>query len=185
MLDVDPSTRVLDVRTPGEFQSGHIHGSYNVPLDSLGEHGAELAQLEHPIVLVCQSGARAANACEQLTDLGGTGIQVLDGGVTSWLQAGGTLAAPQPGRWAMDRQVRLVAGSIVLGSILASVVAPRARIIAGAVGAGLAYSAASNTCAMAAVLGRLPYNRAATCDVAQTVVDLVAAADAQKGARDV
>lgn len=68
---------------------------------------------------------------------------------------------------------------------LTSAVAPQARVIAGAVGAGLVYSAASNTCAMAAILGRLPYNRSATCDVAQTVVELVAAAEAQEGARRV
>jgi rhodanese-related sulfurtransferase len=179
VLDTDPAARVLDVRTPGEFQAGHIPGSYNVPLDTFGEHGPELARLEHPVVLVCQSGARASDACERLTDLGGTGIRVLDGGITSWIQAGGETVTPTPGKWSMDRQVRLAAGSLVLGSILAAAVAPRARLLAGAVGAGLAYSAVSNTCAMANLLGRLPYNRGTTCDVAATVAEVVAATDHQ------
>jgi len=184
MLDLDPATRVLDVRTPGEFESGHIPGSYNVPLDTFGEHGPELAQLEHPIVLVCQSGARASDACERLTHLGGTGIRVLDGGITSWIQAGGTPATTSSGTWAMDRQVRLVAGTMVLGSVLAAAVAPKARLLAGAVGAGLAYSAVSNTCAMANLLGRLPYNRRGTCDVAETVAEVVAAAEHPGGTRN-
>ena len=53
----------------------------------------------------------------------------------------------------------------LLGGILASLVAPKARFLAGAVGAGLTFSAVSNTCAMAAVLGKLPYNRGAGCDI--------------------
>jgi len=184
MLATDPAARILDVRTPGEFQAGHIPGAYNVPLDTFGEHGQELARLEHPVVLVCQSGARASDACERLTDLGGTGITVLDGGITSWIQAGGETVTPSPGKWAMDRQVRLVAGTLVVGSILAAVVAPRARFLAGAVGAGLAYSAVSNTCAMATVLGRLPYNRGTTCDVAATVAEVMATTDRPEGATD-
>ncbi len=182
MLDRDPATRILDVRTPGEFASGHIPGSYNVPLDTFGEHGAELAALEHPIVLVCQSGARASDACEHLTALGGTGLQVLDGGLSSWVAAGGTPSAPSAGVWAMDRQVRLVAGSLVVAGVLAGAIAPKARLLAGAVGAGLAYSAVSNTCAMANVLGRLPHNRRGTCDVAATVATVVA--DGENGVQD-
>ena len=101
MLATDPAARILDVRTPGEFQAGHIPGAYNVPLDTFGEHGQELARLEHPVVLVCQSGARASDACERLTDLGGTGITVLDGGITSWIQAGGETVTPSPGKWTL------------------------------------------------------------------------------------
>lgn len=181
ILDTDPATRVLDVRTPGEFLAGHIPGSYNVPLDTFGEHGPELATLEHPIALVCQSGARASDACERLTELGGTGIRVLDGGITSWIQAGGEIVTPTPGRWAMDRQVRLLAGSLVAASVLATAVAPRARLLAGAVGAGLTYSAVSNTCAMANLLGRLPYNRGTTCDAAATVAEVMAATEHERG----
>lgn len=36
------SVRVLDVRTPGEFENQHIPGAYNVPLDQLAEHAPEL-----------------------------------------------------------------------------------------------------------------------------------------------
>jgi hypothetical protein len=59
----------------------------------------------------------------------------------------------------MERQVRLTAGGLVLGGILASTWQPRAKWLAAAIGSGLVYSAVSNTCTMAHVLGYLPYNR--------------------------
>lgn len=64
-------------------------------------------------------------------------------------------------RWAMERQVRLVAGSLVTASIATSLLAPKARFLAGVVGAGLTFSAVTNTCAMARALSVLPYNRGA------------------------
>ena len=70
MILDDPATRILDVRTGGEFDSIHIAGSYNVPLDTLGEHARDLADVEHPVVLVCKSGARADQAHGTLTGAG-------------------------------------------------------------------------------------------------------------------
>ena len=160
----DPGTRVLDVRTTGEFESAHIPGSFNVPLNLLAEHVGDVAVLEHPMVLVCQSGARATAAQEQLNAAGKTDLRVLDGGIGAWQAAGGEIVHGQP-RWALERQVRGVAGSIVLGSILASLALPKARFVAGGVGFGLLFSAVSNTCAMGMLLSKLPYNRGAECDL--------------------
>src|SRR5678815_3704528 len=62
-----PETRLLDVRTPAEFETEHIAGAYNVPLDTLGEHAAEIrSAVAEPIVLVCRSGQRARKAEEAL-----------------------------------------------------------------------------------------------------------------------
>jgi len=69
----------------------------------------------------------------------------------------------------MERQVRLVAGSIVLAGVAASFVWPRARLASGAVGGGLVFSALTNTCGMAALLARLPYNRGERADVERAV----------------
>jgi rhodanese-related sulfurtransferase len=172
---------VLDVRTPGEFEAMHIAGSYNVPLEMLGEHApafaARLAHHEdHHVVLVCQSGARAAQGGQCLAGVGLknlTGnLHVLDGGVPAFAAGGGEVVRGQ-GRWAMDRQVRLVAGSVVLASTLAGLALPKARFVAGAIGAGLTYSALSNSCAMAALLGKLPYNRGPrNPDVAEAIEQL-------------
>lgn len=169
-----PDARVLDVRTPGEFAARHIPGSYNVPLPDLAEHHAELTEADSgPVVLVCESGKRAGMAEQQLVEAGLGRIHVLDGGVAAWERSGRELAKldTDDAPWALERQVRLVAGSIVLASILASVAWPPARYLAGAVGAGLVVAAASDTCAMGLLLGRLPYNRRqqGTCDMPSVV----------------
>lgn len=62
-------------------------------------------------------------------------------------------------RWALERQIRLVAGSIVLVSIIASVWWPPARFLAGAIGLGLTVAAITDTCLMGTLLMKLPYNR--------------------------
>lgn len=165
-----PDLRVIDVRTPGEFADGHIPGSYNVPLADLPAHRDELrASRGGPVVLVCRSGRRAGQAEAQLATAGLTGVHVLDGGVAAW-QAGGRpvsqldiAGAP----WALERQVRLVAGGLVAAATAASVVWPPARFVAGAVGAGLVVAALTDTCAMGSALARLPYNRRGTaaCDL--------------------
>lgn len=166
----DPLVRIIDVRTGGEFESMHIPGSFNIPLDTLDEHVQDLADLEHPIVLVCQSGARASKAHGALTGAGKQRLHLLEGGIAAWEAGGGELVRGSTEKWAMDRQVRLVAGSLVLTGVLASVVVPKAKWLAGGVAGGLVFSAVSNTCAMASVLGKLPYNRSAGCDI-EAVLD--------------
>mgnify|MGYP004006685887 FL=1 len=171
----DPAIRILDVRTGGEFENSHIPGSYNVPLDTLGEHVRDLADVEHPVVLVCQSGGRASQAHEKLTEAGKATLHILEGGMTSWQAAGGDLTVGNTTRWAMDRQVRFVAGIFAIVAVVASIFVPGLEWIAAGVGAGLAYSAVSNTCAMAAVLAKLPYNRTNACDITGILEELKAA----------
>lgn len=62
-------------------------------------------------------------------------------------------------RWALERQVRLVAGTLVLAGLTAGLRAPRARLLAGGIGAGLTVSALTDSCTMASFLSALPYNR--------------------------
>ena len=78
-----------------------------------------------------------------------------------------------PQRWDLERQVRLVAGSIVLTSILGSIAAPKLKWVAAAIGGGLTFASLTNTCAMGMALSKLPYNRGATCDAATVVSQLV------------
>ncbi|HEX8972089.1 rhodanese-like domain-containing protein [Oryzihumus sp.] len=157
--------RVLDVRSPAEFSSSHVAGSYNVPLDLLREHRHELRDhLDQDVVLICRSGARAGQAETLLAEVGLPNLHVLDGGVLAWEQAGAPLIRGRA-RWDLERQVRLVAGSLVLGGVLASIVWPPARWLSGAVGGGLAFAAVTNSCAMGMLLSRLPYNQDSTTDL--------------------
>ncbi|WP_067798445.1 rhodanese-like domain-containing protein [Actinomadura formosensis] len=174
LMDSSDAPRVIDVRTPGEFETSHIPGSYNVPLDLLREHRAELrGHLDEQVVLICRSGQRSDLAAQALAEAGLPNLRVLQGGITAWQSAGGPIAHGQP-RWELERQVRLIAGSIVLVSVLASTVVPGAEWVAAAIGGGLTFAALSNTCAMGMVLSKLPYNRGPRTEI-RTVVNALAA----------
>jgi rhodanese-related sulfurtransferase len=167
----DAQLWILDVRTPAEFETAHIDGSYNVPLDVLKDHGSEVAERldqGQDVVLVCRSGQRATQAAELLRSTGVPGGSVLENGITDW-EGRGFEVNRGVQRWDLERQVRLVAGSIVLSSVLGSVAVPRLKWLAAAIGAGLSYAAISNTCAMGTALSKLPYNRGADTD-AETVL---------------
>ncbi|BCJ59690.1 rhodanese-like domain-containing protein [Micromonospora endophytica] len=164
--------RLLDVRTPGEFATAHIPGSYNVPLDLLREHRDELRRhLDEEVVLICRSGARATQAERSLAAAGLPNLRVLDGGMVAWQAANAPTNRGRP-RWDLERQVRLVAGSIVLASILGSVFVPGLKWVAAAIGGGLTVAALTNTCAMGMLLSKLPYNRGASCDLDTVVCQL-------------
>lgn len=166
--------RLIDVRTPGEFETAHIPGSYNVPLDILREHRDELrAHLDEQVVLVCRSGQRAATAEQALAAASLPNLRILDGGIIAW-QAAGAPVRHGKHRWDLERQVRLVAGSIVLAAVLASVAVPPAKWAAAAIGAGLTFAALSNTCAMGMLLAKLPYNRGPRLDVDGVIAALAA-----------
>ncbi len=161
---------VLDVRTPAEFETAHLTGSYSVPLDLLSEHTAEFAaHLDRPVVLVCQSGVRAEQAAHRLAGVGLANLHILDGGLPALTAAGAPVTRGRA-RWAMDRQVRLVAGSLVLTGAVTSLLLPAAIALPIAVGTGLTFSALSNSCAMGSVLARLPYNRGASAPTREHVV---------------
>ena len=166
LLESSTAPRVVDVRTAAEFETSHIAGSYNVPLDVLDQHSPEVAQRldqDHDVVLVCRSGKRSTKAQALLRNAGLTSGRVLEKGITDW-EGQGFAVDRGAQRWDLERQVRLVAGSVVLSSVLGSIAVPRLKWVAAGIGAGLSYAAISNTCAMGTALSKLPYNRGATSD---------------------
>jgi rhodanese-related sulfurtransferase len=171
LLESPTAPRVVDVRTPAEFETSHIAGSYNVPLDVVDQLGTEIARRldgDHDVVLVCRSGQRSTKAQALLRNAGLSSGRVLENGITDW-EGRGFAVDRGAQRWDLERQVRLVAGSVVLSSVLGSVAVPRLKWLAAAIGAGLTYAAVSNTCAMGTALSKLPYNRGATSD-AETIL---------------
>ncbi|MCT2593809.1 rhodanese-like domain-containing protein [Streptomyces sp. N2-109] len=153
---------LIDVRTPGEYASGHLPGARNIPLDRLDEALPALraAGARSALLVVCASGARSARACQTLAEAD-TAAATLAGGTAAWAGAGYPLDHPEGARavWPMERQVRLAAGGLVLLGLAAGRRAPAARWLAAGIGAGLVFSAATDTCGMASVLSRLPHNR--------------------------
>lgn len=75
---------VLDVRSKGEYTGGHIKGSMNISVDTLGSNLSKLKNKDKPIITCCASGMRSASARNILKSNGYT--QVYNGGGWSSLQ---------------------------------------------------------------------------------------------------
>lgn len=74
---IEEGAVILDVRTAGEYQSGHVKGSINMPLDRLNI--ATIQRYNKPIITCCASGMRSGVAAKQLK---AAGIETYNGG--SW-----------------------------------------------------------------------------------------------------
>jgi rhodanese-related sulfurtransferase len=155
-----PDPTLIDVRTPAEFEAGHIPGAVNVPLDELKSSLDDVCAVldDHDVVLVCRSGNRAGQAQEALHRAGLGSSTVLRGGIADWEATGGDLNRGRSA-WELERQVRLAAGSLVVTGIAASTIAPRAKWLSVLVGGGLVFAALSDTCAMGIALARMPWNK--------------------------
>lgn len=170
LLVEDAVVRLLDVRTPGEFENGHISGAYNVPLDLLGEHARDVRSAAGPVVLICQSGQRATKAEQLLRNAGLANVHVLEGGMKDWLSRGLPVNRVKA-RMSLERQVRITAGAIAaLGAFAALFVSPLFAVVPALIGSGLVFAGITDTCAMGMMLAKLPYNQGMqTCDT-ETII---------------
>jgi rhodanese-related sulfurtransferase len=167
---------VIDVRTPGEYATGHLPGAHNIPLDHLDEAlpAIKAAAARGDLLVVCASGARSGRACATLAR-DGVRAATLTGGTHAWTRLGHDLHRPEGARaWAMERQVRLAAGSLVTAGIVWGRRRPQARLLAACVAGGLVFSALTDTCGMARVLAKLPHNRPKARDLQATLAALAA-----------
>ncbi|MGR3809325.1 rhodanese-like domain-containing protein [Jiulongibacter sp. NS-SX5] len=71
---------IVDVRTLGEFQGGHVAGSKNIPLGEVAARVDEFKTMEAPVILCCASGNRSGQATAFLS---AQGVECVNGG--SWL----------------------------------------------------------------------------------------------------
>jgi rhodanese-related sulfurtransferase len=74
---------IIDVRTPGEYQEGHIPGVANIPLDQLEKRIGEIPR-DKKVVLICRTGNRSASGTKLLRDKGLTNVFNSKDGMTSW-----------------------------------------------------------------------------------------------------
>ena len=168
-----PDPALIDVRTPAEFEAGHIPGAVNIPLDELRGRLGDLRAVLHDsdVVLVCRSGVRAGQAQQALQSAGLSSSAVLSGGIVNWEKTGGPVDRGRQ-MWDLERQVRFGAGSLVLTGILGSLVAPKTKWLSAFVGGGLVFAAVTDTCAMGMALAKMPWNRRGTEPAACSVDQL-------------
>ena len=81
---IEKGAVIIDVRTPGEFQGGHIKGSKNIPLDNIFSKVNEIKRIEKPVIVCCRTGMRSGQAASILKN---SGIAVMNGGGWSSLES--------------------------------------------------------------------------------------------------
>jgi rhodanese-related sulfurtransferase len=80
---VAAGARLVDVRSPGEYASGHLPGAVNIPVQELDRRLAEVGPRDTELILYCRSGARSARAASLLRAQGFTKVHNL-GPMTAW-----------------------------------------------------------------------------------------------------
>jgi rhodanese-related sulfurtransferase len=150
---------LVDVREPSEYASEHIPGARLVPLSTFAPAQVQV-ETGKKLVLHCLRGQRAIQAGHTLLASGFTEVCQLQGGLQAWKEAGYVVERSQHAPMSLQRQVQIVAGSLVLlGTLLGTVVSPWFLVLSGFIGAGLAFAGITNTCGMAMLLAKLPYNQ--------------------------
>lgn len=152
---------LLDVRTPSEYRATHVPGAVLEPLDSLDP--ARVSRhfpAEGPLYVLCQSGTRARQAINRLERAGLGRCVLVEGGTAGWVQEGLPVQRQQGFSMSLERQVRIAAGALVLAGTLLGFFWKRFFLgLPAFVGGGLVFAGVTDTCGLAMLLGRMPWNR--------------------------
>lgn len=164
LYDRNPEITVLDVRTPAEFQSIRASFAKSTPIEILNlKTLVKTGPISSgdTIYLFCAGGTRANMAAEKFIREGFENVYVIEGGLNAWVAAGFPVIRQGRKVISVERQVRITAGSlIVLGVILGFKVNPAFFGLSAFVGCGLIFAGITDTCGMALVLARMPWNQA-------------------------
>lgn len=170
-LAADSPPLLLDVREYAEFAGGRLPGSQVLPMSELEQRAGDLPR-DRDIITVCRTGKRSADAAAKLSRLGFSNVTELGGGLLVWEKEGLPLERDAKAPWALERQVRLVAGVLILLGLALSHVWPIAIALAWFVPAGLIFASITDSCAMGMLIARLPWNQrtASACNLTSAKV---------------
>lgn len=153
---------VIDVRTPVEFREVHLNDARNVPLDQLDPSDVmqqRSGAADSPLYVVCRSGSRGETARQRFQHAGFANVINIEGGTLACEQAGLPVVRGKKAI-SLERQVRIAAGFLVLlGAVLAWQVHLAFVGLSAFVGAGLMFAGITDTCGMAMLLAKMPWNR--------------------------
>lgn len=153
---------LVDVRTPVEFRELSVEGAVNVPLDRLDPSEvmkSRKASPDEPLFVICRSGSRGRQAAQKFHQAGHTNVINVEGGTLA-CEAAGLPVVRGKKAMSLERQVRIVAGSLVLlGAALGWFVHPAFIAISAFIGAGLVFAGITDTCGMGMLLARMPWNQ--------------------------
>jgi rhodanese-related sulfurtransferase len=162
ILAAQPSSTVIDVRTPVEFAEVHVPQACSVPLDEL-KPGSLLLPKNQPVYLLCHGGQRATKAAEKFAKEGFLQPVVIAGGTLAWIEASLPVTRSAVKIISLERQVRIAAGTIGFTDvILARFVNFNFIWLSGLVGAGLVFAGITDFCGLGLLLARMPWNKRAS-----------------------
>ncbi|MCE5268376.1 MAG: rhodanese-like domain-containing protein [Planctomycetaceae bacterium] len=158
----DEQIDLIDVRTPAEYAHVHATPARNIPLDQLDPDSVmrdRPGPPERPLYVICHSGSRGQQACQKLQKAGYVNVVNVEGGTTAWQSCGLPVVRGKK-TLSLERQVRIAAGLLVcIGALLAWLLHPAFIALSAFVGAGLVFAGLTDTCGMALLLARMPWNR--------------------------
>lgn len=150
---------LVDVRSGSEFSSLHAQPAVHIPLEAVSNAETVERLKGKKVLCICQSGMRGKKAVEALRNLGLDDVANVEGGTAAWNAANLPVVKGQ-GSISIERQVRIVAGSLVVLSTLGGLyLFPAMFGLTLFVGLGLVFAGVTDTCAMAILLARCPWNR--------------------------
>jgi rhodanese-related sulfurtransferase len=164
MVERGESVDLIDVRTPVEFREVHVAYAKNVPLDRL--NAGEIAEARNgsgtPLHVICRSGNRSKQACDKLVAAGCCEVVNVEGGTSACVKAGLPVVRGKKAI-SLDRQVRIVAGLMSMLGIAGYFFNEWFLVLPAMVGVGMFFAGVTDTCVMAILLGRMPWNQV-KCD---------------------
>ena len=159
LVKKEPQTKLLDVRSTLEFNQVHIEQSINIPIDTLSSRVGELGRTGQKYIVFCLAGNRSPMAADMLLRAGINAVKVMEGGIAKWQKEKLPIIKGQGGM-SLERQVRIIAGGLVLAGIIMAWLVHWAFIfISVFVSCGLIYAGLSDNCLMGMLLMKLPYNK--------------------------
>lgn len=87
-LRQDKDAQVIDVRTPAEYEAGHVPGAVNIPIGSKDfDEKAKSLDKEKKHLVYCAIGGRSGKATKRMDELGVKDVYDFSGGMRAWKEA--------------------------------------------------------------------------------------------------
>lgn len=153
------SVVLIDVRESIENAEESIKGAISMPLSNLEPEKALALKGNKKLVLHCRSGKRSLKAAQNIVDFGCTEIYSLTGGIEAWKEEGYSVEKKQIVPISLMRQVQITAGSLILISLIGAHFFKPLLFLTGFIGLGLVFAGITNTCGLAMLLAKMPWNQ--------------------------
>ena len=155
---------LVDVREADEHARERIQGAQLAPLSTFNP--SQVRAMVKPgqrVVMHCKSGRRASDAARMMAEFASTGLVIssMTGGIEGWkAEKFPVVLNKTVSKISVMRQVQIVIGlGVLVGAALAWFVHPAFIAIPAFFGAGLTFAGVSGTCALASIIGKMPWNK--------------------------